>query len=1277
MAVYVYNLDNPEVNNPYSTEDYGLISSASTSSEDIGAVSDGSPTFNFLEDDWYSISVSESLIPYGTIGILNTSQLSASYNYISSGIMFEFTTQTLTENVVFTWVGNGTVFEIGNGLERTVNAYLSSGTLRLDTAVAETALESITISPVGDTTLYTITGNYTGLQFIAQIAENTQLFSISGVVVEKNTESYVGVGTLTFSETAVEKNTESYVGLGNLTLSGTALEAYSAQTPEDFVLYTFSGTALEAYSANPPENTQLFSISGVAVEKNTESYSGSGNILLSGSAEESFTPTNYAGSGTLFSLDTAEESITYDYNESSIETGNIVDYGNIVDVSSGIPLDYGQVSSTPSPQIGDYAFIVDQVIPVVYPFGGMSLSGSAICSANYRLYIDGIAIVRASYSEVVSGSIVLSTSALESETESYIGLGTITFSGTALEVYSANPPENTQLFTISGGYTDLAFIAQTPEDTQLFSISGTSIEKDVDSYVGVGTLTFSGVAVEKDVDSYVGLGTLTFSGVAVEKNTESYVGLGTLTFSGSALEAYSAQTPEDFVLYTFSGVAVEKNTESYVGLGTLTFSGTAVEKNTESYVGLGTLTFSGTAVEKNTESYVGLGNLTFSGSALEAYSAQTPEDFVLYTFSGTALEAYSAQTPEDFVLYTFSGVAVEKNTESYVGLGTLTFSEVAIEKDVDSYVGLGTLTFSGTALEAYSAQTPEDFVLYTFSGTALEAYSAQTPENTPTLVFSGELLHPKIDYTPHYGIEKNIGIGTTGIKFGIGVGTAPDSEGNLRDAKTYSNRYPINDKVPGTGIGTFKFDQTNNIARYSPLTPYSATGLFNVITGFSPEDTITYPGGPGVGKSWSFARSSYITSGIVTIPGSALTRPVRTFTYSGSGNATISQQTTPTLERQTDNYKGSGSITLSAGADKIIRKILINGKGTLFVISGISETLESISAQIPDNTVLYQFTSSASESLSSIPPTDQPILSINGAASDESITISEVGTGVIPVDVFGTAAVSAYTPSISNTVLFKFTQHTSDVLYDSCDSEEFTCDYQDAANVVFVANPVEDTILFTLSGIASTKEITTYSYIGVGVESIFGSYQSVKFVSSEIGFGTIFIATSSGEKEGDTYNGSGSLFALSGKSESYSAQTPESTILISINGSATTKVESEYSVVGIGIFNISGTSSTKKVSTYTQIGSGIATLSGELLYPNIIFIPAYKSSGSISILGSSNNFVVKIYKDTSGSLFGFSSGFESFTKSTYVGLGTIYIQETSGTTINNPFQIPRTYVVII
>jgi hypothetical protein len=177
--------------------------------------------------------------------------------------------------------------------------------------------------------------------------------------------------------------------------------------------------------------------------------------------------------------------------------------------------------------------------------------------------------------------------------------------------------------------------------------------------------------------------------------------------------------------------------------------------------------------------------------------------------------------------------------------------------------------------------------------------------------------------------------------------------------------------------------------------------------------------------------------------------------------------------------------------------------------------------------------------------------------------------------------------------------------------------------------------------------------------------------------GTIFTISSSLEKEVDTYIGSGTLLTLSGSAEVYSAQTPESTILLSISGSATTRIESDYPVVGIGLINLSGTSTTRKITSYTQIGSGLITLSGQLVYPDIIYIPSPDGSGTINILGSGDGSITKIYRDTSGSLFHFSSGFESFSRSTYVGLGTIYIEQIPGITIDNPFQIPRTYVIII
>jgi hypothetical protein len=70
-----------------------------------------------------------------------------------------------------------------------------------------------------------------------------------------------------------------------------------------------------------------------------------------------------------------------------------------------------------------------------------------------------------------------------------------------------------------------------------------------------------------------------------------------------------------------------------------------------------------------------------------------------------------------------------------------------LESDQETYVGSGIIVLSGTSLELFSAQIPT---------------------NTQLFTFSGELNHPQIDYTPHYGIEKNIGVGTTGIQISGG-----------------------------------------------------------------------------------------------------------------------------------------------------------------------------------------------------------------------------------------------------------------------------------------------------------------------------------------------------------------------------------------------------------------------------------------------------------------------------------------------------------------------------
>ena len=873
----------------------------------------------------------------------------------------------------------------------------------------------------------------------------------------------------------------------------------------------------------------------------------------------------------MFGFGEKVESRTYVYDDTSIISFTSFDYEFVSSQITQPSEDYGDLSLTPSTD--DYGFIVDSQtgLPIqseIYPFGSIYISGASTISfdkgpysAKGTIEISGISSNREiqvyGKDYITSGLINLSGFSVERSTDSYVGVGTFNISGSALEAYSAQTPEDTQLFSISGTLSDLKFIAQTPEDTQLLNISGSAVEKSTDSYVGVGTFNIFGSSVEKSTDSYVGVGTF-----------------------------------------------------------------------------------------------------NISGSALEAYSAQTPEDTQLFSISGSVLEAYSAQTPEDTQLFIISGLGIESS--------------------VDSYVGIETFNISGSALEAYSANTPEDTQLFIISQRATYNLNSQyvTTETPDPIVLSGELIHPNIDYTPHYGIEKNIGIGTTGIQFVRGVGFEPDSEGNLRDARTYSNRYPINDKVPGAGVGTITFDQTRDLARYSPLTPYAGTGLFNIISGFSPQQAYPWLPGPGVGKSWSFTRTTYIGDGSATVTGIASAREIAVYGYYGddrdpgtSGIITISQQTSQIIEKKTKSYFGTGTLILSEITDSTESRAY-RGSGSVKV-SG--SALQAYSANTPQDTQLFSISGVGLEVYSAQTPEIEVLYIITGTLVERK-TNSYSGSGSLSLN--GQAR-SIEVPNYPSRGILRFVTHTSDNDYDTCDSEEFTSDYQNSANVSFVSNPVETTVLYEFSGNALTQEIALYSYDGSGSTVLFGSVEDVKLTHSEFGSGTVFTIVSSIEKDSSVYVGFGTLFGLSGAAETYSTQTPESTILLTISGSSDSRIESNYSAVGVGLFNFNSFAITRNIVVYTQIGSGTIDLSGELVYPDIIFIPSSTGTGNINIVGRSDNSISKNYEDAFGTLFTFSSGFESFTRPTYIGIGTLYLEEVDGISINNPFQIPRTYVTII
>lgn len=694
-------------------------------------------------------------------------------------------------------------------------------------------------------------------------------------------------------------------------------------------------------------------------------------------------------------------------------------------------------------------------------------------------------------------------------------------------------------------------------------------------------------------------------------------------------------------LYPFGSLfALSSGRESityatYVGSGNISFTNqTAIEKVTFTWVGNGTLFEIGSGLERTLRPYVSSGTLRLgeNSSATVSKTVETVDvtNTQLFSISGSALER-DVDSYNGNGLLNIDGSSIVVRTGSINGFGSLIISESASDSLSIPYVGFGTLNLSANVLESET----ETYIGF---GTLPSLYNSDT-------------VHPFIDCTPHYGIDQNIGVGTFGIRFVSGGGFTPDGDGNLRDAKTYSNRYGnVNgDTNSGSGIGTFKFDQVRNLAVYSPLTPYFGTGLF-VINGNSPE---------------SYTRSTYLGLGQIGISSGATGfGKFGTYSYAGLGTATFDQENAE--ERISNSYVAEGLVVINAFASDIKKTKSYVGIGLLGYFSGASES--SSITQVAD-AVLFNISGTSTQNLT-INPTEETILYEIFGESDQSRTYVFSGDGNLNVSGYSEISISK---NDGTTILFHFETRISDSEYDTCDSTEFTCDYQDAALVSFISNPSENTVLFNIDGSADTREIDLFVYDGLGSTQFSGGFTDLKLTNSYSGFGTLYVISNSIEKESEVYIGSGTIFKLSGGSESQTIKTPESSVLVQISGFAQTKVEFEYSNVGIGNITISGISSTRKIDLFEKSGSGLVTISGDTLYQ---FIPSPEGSGVVFIHGFADNSLGKTY-NALGSLFAVSSGRESYTRSVYIGLGTVYIAETTGITTISPFQIPRTYVCII
>lgn len=997
-----------------------------------------------------------------------------------------------------------------------------------------------------------------------------------------------------------------------------------------------TGEAVTAHYTAPKSPLPL---AGNALVNLVKTWAGNGTLFEIGSGLER-TVKPYIASGTLrldkTVAETALESFTFDYNESSLfyldrglisnTVDQFVDYGSISDPVSGNIQgeDYGLVSEIPSPAEGGS----DPLVPLVGGFTFQTQTGLAV------------------YTPKITGSGLLGT----------------LYGAASNEQVSFAPTLDTTLFTLSGElvHPNIRFIPNYPGSGTLFGFgvlgervtydyNESSVSRPSEDYGSV-----VGIPQIPTVDFidygfvYEDYGAFSEQYGEVTDGEDSTNPFGTINISGTGSESFTPTIFTNTILFQYYGDGDTRvnYTFIYAGVSTdITLSGELTHPDIDYTPHYG--------IDQN----IGIGTtgiqISQTSAAVERVAFDPAENTQLFEFTGTITEKVAFNTPEETQIITLSGTA----------------SEVNVNTSLENTILFGV---TGIATEKFVADIPEQTVNISISGIAscaeIQNYGYYGDDRDPgtsgTLTISGTpLVHPDVRLIPHYGIEQNIGIGTTGIQFQVGVGTFPDGDGNLRDAKTYSNRYgfQIGDFNSGSGIGTIFFGATG-FAR--ALLPYFGDpGPINIL---------------GSGDE-SYAPATYIASGNITILGDGDTAPIQVYGYYGdlkdpgtSGLITISTQTRPIIEIEVDAYSGSGQFTVSGNAEPILRTFGYDGSGSINVASGAAES--RVIQTLDDTlTVLYNIVGTAEESESEAIIGDTVLYNFAGAAVERQ-TDDYTGSGSILIS--GVSS-TFFIPKYSGTGTFRFVSYLADNTYDTCDNENITTDYESSANVRFVANPPEDTVLYDILGSAETAETSLSVFVGVGIGNISGSVSDIKLTSVEVGGGTLLTISSVVESESNSYIGSGSISFSSGGEESISAQTPESTVTFNILGSSDTRIESEYTAVGIGLFNFSDSASTAQIQVYTNISSGLFTISGEVIEPDVAFIPAFKARGTFSILGSAEESVTRIYQDASGSLFKLSGGFESFTRSGYIGVGTIYTVSTSASTINNPFQISRTYTVII
>ena len=678
-------------------------------------------------------------------------------------------------------------------------------------------------------------------------------------------------------------------------------------------------------------------------------------------------------------------------------------------------------------------------------------------------------------------------------------------------------------------------------------------------------------------------------------------------------------------------------------------------------------------------SWIGSGTLNVSGTSIERVAVASSTTS-LFDFVSGADERFIAQTPEGTVLFDISDTANESVTKDFIGSGSITLESgvgITTYRRILDIKGVGSATFSGSGVIKSSFDPPEGTYLHIFGdGYSDFKVSFATQSQKATLRLVGELTHPDIDYTPHYGIDRNIGI-ETGMFLLPGGGLNGDGTGPGIVTTRFLPKYPASGTIiiEGKAIG-----RTN-----APILTDGTIYILGIGTegnGQIGDDGIGDLNGVEFGAKERFVPATEFGAGSLLFDfqtTGAEARPVKVFGYYGddkdpgtSGQITIRQEGgILTIERTVVPEIGSGTFTYSgAGQGEATTSVEI-GSGSLFGIGGIAES--TTAAELVAGTSIFNGT--AVESFSAQTPEDTATITLSGTGVAQR-RFEPVGSGTLTLSSGAERVVTGIILSPSGSGTFSILGGAAEATVEPSAARAILTDITGVAETRYfqVFQDFVPSGTFTLSGELTHPEIDfTPAYTGSGITTISGSADEVDLVR-EIGVG---IATFSGA----------AVVRIT-------ADDLEGTVLFDTKGaSALTALNQVYGYYGddrdpgtSGITTISGVGITKPIQVFGYYGddkdpgtSGGFTFSNTpLVHPFVDYTPSigigvavlYQTSGT-----AVESFTFANY-ETQGRFKGLAGSKESLARATYVGIGQINTFG-AGQTEYAVIEEGRTYVVII